>query len=230
MKLARTSVQIPVGDAELPAEVVVPDGAGGVVVFAHGSGSGRHSPRNQFVATRLLRAGLATVLADLLTETEERVDASSGEFRFAIEMLGQRVVSLVDWTSAHEAVAGLPLGCFGASTGAAAALIAAAADPDRVRTVVSRGGRPDLAGQALHAVHQPVLLLVGGRDDVVLDLNRTAQRSLGGPSELVVIPGAGHLFEEHGALEHVANTARDWLLRHFGRAGDAGSPGLVQPA
>jgi dienelactone hydrolase len=212
----RESVQIPVDQAVLEADIVVPESPLGVVVFAHGSGSGRHSPRNQLVAGELQRAGFATVLADLLTTEEERLDATSGRFRFAIDLLGARVVAVIDWTVGHDATAELAVGLFGASTGAAAALVAATAAPSTVVTVVSRGGRPDLAGELLRAVHQPVALIVGGHDDVVLELNRQAQRALGGRAELVVVPGATHLFEEPGTLEQVAALARDWFVRYLG--------------
>ena len=218
----RESVQIPVDQVVLAADVVRPEAASGVVVFAHGSGSSRHSPRNQLVAAELQRAGLATVLADLLTPEEERLDAMSGRFRFAIDLLGVRVAAIVDWTVTHEATAGLALGLFGASTGAAAALVAAAAAPSTGVTVVSRGGRPDLAGDLLPTVHQPVLLVVGGYDDVVLDLNGQAQRALGGPAELVVVPGATHLFEEPGTLDEVAARAREWFIQHLGGGRAAG--------
>jgi pimeloyl-ACP methyl ester carboxylesterase len=221
MIATRERVQIPVDQVVLAADVVVPESARGVVVFAHGSGSSRHSPRNQLVAAELQRAGLATVLTDLLTVDEEQLDATSGRFRFEIELLGARVAAIVDWTVTHEATADLALGLFGASTGAAAALVAAAAAPSTVLTVVSRGGRPDLAGERLRAVHQPVLLVVGAHDEVVLDLNRQAQRSLGGSAELVVVPGATHLFEEPGTLDQVAARARDWFVQHLG-TGPAG--------
>jgi predicted alpha/beta-hydrolase family hydrolase len=207
------NVQIRVDQAFLAADVVVPEHASGVVVFAHGSGSSRHSPRNQLVARELQHAGLATVLADLLTVDEERRDAASGRYRFAIDLLGARVVELVDWTIRHDATADLPIGIFGASTGAAAALVAAAvAGPSKVATVVSRGGRPDLAGEHLEAVRQPVLLIVGERDEVVIDLNRNAQHRLAGRVEMMIVPGATHLFEEPGALEQVAALARDWFV------------------
>ncbi|WP_182905932.1 dienelactone hydrolase family protein [Microbispora sp. H13382] len=209
------SVRIPVGGVVLDADVVVPGEARGAVLFAHGSGSGRHSPRNRYVAGELQRAGLATVLADLLTVEEERADAVTGHLRFDIGLLAERVGGLADRLPGDEGVGGLPVGLFGASTGAAAALVAAAARPGGVGAVVSRGGRPDLAGDALRSVRQPTLLIVGERDSVVLDLNRTAMRAITAPVELEIVPRATHLFEEPGALETVARLARDWFLRHL---------------
>jgi putative phosphoribosyl transferase len=193
----------------------VPQPAQGVVLFAHGSGSSRHSPRNVHVAEELQAAGLATVLVDLLTLDEERIDAVTGEMRFDIGLLADRLTALCDWIVEHDLTSGSGRGLFGASTGAAAALVAAAARPDAVAAVVSRGGRPDLAGPVLPAVRQPTLLIVGDRDPVVLDLNRQALRELGGEARLEVVPGATHLFEEPGALEQVARLARDWFVRHL---------------
>jgi putative phosphoribosyl transferase len=217
MDLVRRSVQIPTGPVALDADIVVPELPRGLVLFAHGSGSSRNSPRNRYVASELQRAGLATVLADLLTLDEERVDARTGELRFAIGLLTARVLALTDWLFEHEPTAGLSLGLFGASTGAAAALAAGAARPVTVAAVVSRGGRPDLAGEALASVRQPTLLIVGGRDTVVLELNRRAFQILAGEAHLEIIPEASHLFEEPGALEQVARLARDWFVRHLGR-------------
>jgi putative phosphoribosyl transferase len=208
-------LRIPVADVTLHGDVEVPDAPPGVVVFAHGSGSGRHSPRNRFVAERLRDAGLATVLADLLTQDEERADAVTGVHRFDIGLLAGRVVGLVDWVADHERFTGLGVGLFGASTGAAAALVAATTRPEMVRAVVSRGGRPDLAGDHLRSVRQPTLLIVGGRDEVVIDLNRTAMRALAGPTHLEIVPGATHLFAEPGALERVAELAAEWFTRHL---------------
>jgi pimeloyl-ACP methyl ester carboxylesterase len=202
----------------LAADVVVPESAPGVVVFAHGSGSSRHSPRNRFVAGELQRAGLATVLADLLTAQEEQLDGPTGRLRFDIGLLAARVIAIVDRVVRHDPTAGLPVALFGASTGAAAALVAASQRPDTVAAVVSRGGRPDLAGDRLRAVRQPTLLIVGGRDDVVIQLNRRALEHLGGEARLEIVPGATHLFEEPGALEQVAGLARDWLVRHLPRS------------
>jgi len=207
-------MRIPADDVVLEANVTVPPSARGLIVFAHGSGSGRHSPRNRYVATELQRSGLGTVLADLLTVDEEQRDARTGELRFDIDLLAARVTALTDW-AAQRWPAGPGLGLFGASTGAAGALVAAATRPAAVRAVVSRGGRPDLAGDALDRVLQPTLLIVGGRDPVVLDLNRAALARLPGEAELSVVPGATHLFGEPGALEQVAALARDWFLRYL---------------
>jgi putative phosphoribosyl transferase len=208
--------RVPVGDVALEADVVVPGDPVGVVLFAHGSGSGRHSPRNRSVAGELQRAALATVLADLLTAEEEQADARTGVYRFDIGLLARRVVALTDWVGGQEATASLAVGLFGASTGAAAALVAAALRPEAVAAVVSRGGRPDLAGDHLARVRQPTLLIVGGRDTTVLELNRQALELLAGDARLVVVPGATHLFEEPGALEEVARLARDWFVRTLG--------------
>ena len=210
-----TTVQIPCGRVELSADLDVPNPAVAVVAFAHGTGSGRHSPRNRQVADKLREAGLATLLLDLLTEKEERVDIRTGELRFDIPLLAGRLTSAVKWLTAHPDTSGRPIGCFGASTGAAAALVAAAREPGLVRAVVSRGGRPDLAGEELARVRAPTLLIVGGRDEFVLDINRRAQQQLPSENQLEVVAGATHLFEEPGALETVADLARDWFLRHL---------------
>jgi pimeloyl-ACP methyl ester carboxylesterase len=185
------------------------------VVFAHGSGSSRHSPRNRYVAAELQASGLATVLADLLTPAEEQLDARTGRLRFDIGLLAARVTALADWVAQYQPTAGLRAGLFGASTGAAAALVAAAQRPGSVAAVVSRGGRPDLAGEHLAAVGQPTLLIVGERDTVVIELNRQARQELGGEARLEIVPGASHLFEEPGTLEQVARLARDWFARHL---------------
>jgi dienelactone hydrolase len=208
-------VFIPAVGVELQADVMVPEAAKGTIVFAHGSGSSRHSPRNRYVAEVLQDAGLATVLADLLTPEEEQFDARTGQLRFDIGLLATRVIALTDWVDEREGVVGLPIGLFGASTGAAAALVAAAERPDTLHAVVSRGGRPDLAGDYLRRVRQPTLLIVGGRDEVVIDLNRQAMQQLGGEARLEIVPGATHLFEEPGALEQVARLARDWFVRYL---------------
>jgi dienelactone hydrolase len=217
------TTEVPVGDIRLPADISVPGLARGAVLFAHGSGSGRHSPRNRRVAASLQASGLATVLVDLLTPEEERVDARTAELRFDIALLTARVAGLCDWVVEHEPTTGLAVGLFGASTGAAAALAAAAARPAAVQAVVARGGRPDLAGEALRSVHQPTLLIVGSRDEVVIDLNRRAMQTLTGPVHLEIVPGATHLFEEPGALERVASLASDWFVRHVRPPG--GRPG-----
>src|SRR3569833_410904 len=206
---------IPVGDVILEADVAVPEHARGVVLFAHGSGSSRHSPRNRHVAGVLREAGLATVLVDLLTPAEEQRDAWTAERRFAIAMLADRVAALDDWVSAYSRTRGLGIGLFGASTGAAAALVAAAKRGGIVQAAVSRGGRPDLAGEYLHLVHQPVLLIVGENDPPVISLNRRALRELPGEGRLEIVSGATHLFEEAGALEKVSQLARDWFLLHL---------------
>ena len=206
---------IAAGDVTLRANVTHPAGARGVVAFAHGSGSGRHSPRNRYVAEVLNGAGLATVLADLLTEDEERVDLRTRELRFDIGLLARRVTSVVDWLRTNPHTADLRVGLFGASTGAAAALIAAAERPSVVKAVVSRGGRPDLADDALPRVKAPTLLIVGGHDEVVLRLNRQAFDVLDCEKHVEVVPGATHLFEERGALERVAELAGDWFRQHL---------------
>ena len=211
-------VEVPVRDAKLAGTLTVPPGAHGVVVFAHGSGSGRFSPRNRAVAGALVGVGLATLLMDLLTTQEEAEDLRTAGLRFDIPLLAERVIGAIDWLPSDPALADLPVGCFGASTGAAAALIAAAERPQRVAAVVSRGGRPDLAGEALPRVKAPTLLIVGGRDVEVIRLNQQAQAMLGSESRLEIVPGATHLFEERGALAQVAALARDWFLRYLSPA------------
>ncbi|MFH9589572.1 dienelactone hydrolase family protein [Streptomyces luteogriseus] len=204
------TVTLPAGDADLTGDLALPPGARAVVLFAHGSGSSRHSPRNREVAAGLRAAGLGTLLIDLLTEEEEHQDAVTAELRFDIPLLGRRLVAALDWLAREPATSELPVVLFGASTGAGAALVAAARRPDRVRAVVSRGGRPDLAGDALDAVRAPVLLIVGGRDTHVLRLNEEAARRLPVPPTLHLVPGATHLFEEPGALDQVTEAARQW--------------------
>lgn len=202
----------------LEADIDVPEQAQGMVLFAHGSGSSRHSPRNRYVADELQRGGLGTVLVDLLTREEEELDQRTAELRFDIGLLASRVIALTDWMVEHEPTAGLRIGLFGASTGAAAALAAAAQQPGPVMAVVSRGGRPDLAGGFLPAVRQPVLLITGQRDELVIDLNRQALTRLQGEADLVIVPGATHLFSEPGTLEQVAELARDWFVRYLSPA------------
>jgi pimeloyl-ACP methyl ester carboxylesterase len=208
-------VRLPAGDGFIEGELSLPAKAAGVVLFAHGSGSSRHSPRNRAVAATLRRAGLGTLLIDLLTPAEERADAVRGHLRFDIPFLGRRLLGAMDWLGRPAAARGLRLGLFGASTGAAAALVAAAELPERVAAVVSRGGRPDLAGAALARVVAPTLLIVGGEDHVVIGMNRAAYGHLAGVKELVIVPGATHLFEEPGAIEEVARLAAAWFVRHL---------------
>ena len=213
------TVRIASGDATLEGGLIVPPRAVGVVLFAHGSGSSRHSPRNVAVAAELRRGGLATLLIDLLTRHEEAADIQTGQFRFDIPLLAQRVADTVQWISEQASLRELPIACFGASTGAAAALVAAAARPQQVAAVVSRGGRPDLAIDALPMVQAPTLLIVGQRDPEVLQFNRQAMAHLKCETKLVVVPGATHLFEESGALEEVARLAREWIVDHVGSNG-----------
>jgi putative phosphoribosyl transferase len=207
--------QVDAGGAE--GSLVVPGGAFGLVLFAHGSGSSRFSPRNRYVAGVLEDAGLATLLVDLLTREEEEIDVRTRELRFDIELLARRLLAAAAWAGGDERTRALPLGLFGASTGAGAALVAAARRPEALRAVVSRGGRPDLAGPALADVRAPTLLVVGGRDELVLDLNRRAREAMvrAAAVELEVVQGATHLFEEPGALERVAGLARDWFARYL---------------
>ena len=216
-----SSVRIPTGGVTLEGNLELPAGASGVVLFAHGSGSGRHSPRNRYVAERLREAGLGTLLIDLLTEDEERIDDVTAQLRFDIGLLAERLVGAIDWLHRDPQTAKLPVGLFGASTGGGAALVAAAKRPDRVGAIVSRGGRPDLAGDYLPLVRSPTLLIVGGYDVVVISLNKQALARLGSPmKEILIIPGASHLFEEPGKLEAVARLAADWFARQLRSASD----------
>lgn len=208
------TLPIEAGATELEGLLRTPEMARGIVLFAHGSGSSRLSPRNNFVAERLCARGLATLLFDLLTATEEQIDARTAKLRFDIPLLTARLTAVTDWVRRHAELADLPLGYFGASTGAAAALAAAARLP-QVRAVVSRGGRPDLAGAALLAVRAPTLLIVGGNDSQTLALNRTALGQLGCEARLAIVPEATHLFVEPGALERVASLAAGWFERHL---------------
>ncbi|MFY1688318.1 dienelactone hydrolase family protein [Plantactinospora sp. WMMB782] len=207
-----TGTSIPAGDVRLVGDLVVPADARGIVLFAHGSGSSRHSPRNRMVAEVLNRSGLATVLVDLLTPEEEALDDRTGELRFDIGLLTARLVGVVDWLATGEPAGRLPIGLFGASTGAAAALRAAAQRPDQVYAVVSRGGRPDLAGADLARVRAGTLLLVGGLDEEVLRLNDLALADLDAGARLRVVPGASHLFAEPGTLDQVAREAAEWFV------------------
>lgn len=211
----RSAVRVPVGDRLLHGDLLVPARPTGVVLFAHGSGSSRHSPRNQYVAHEFDDRGLAALLIDLLTPEEEAVDEHSAEYRFDITLLASRLVEIVDWLHAGPATCHWPIGLFGASTGGGAALVAAAARSDEIRAVVSRGGRPDLAGEALTHVIAPTLLIVGGRDTSVIAMNEDAMRRMPGVVALEVVPGATHLFEERGALDRVAQLAGDWFIRYL---------------
>jgi dienelactone hydrolase len=203
-------IRISAGAATIDGDLQQPHDAAGLVVFAHGSGSSRFSRRNRMVADALVAAGFGTLLLDLLTRDEEAVDARTAEYRFDIDRLARRVVYAIDWARAQPGLDVLPVGCFGASTGAAAALIAAAERPERVKAVISRGGRPDLAGAALAHVKAPTLLIVGGDDEPVIELNESAMTRMNAQVELAIIPHATHLFEESGALEKVARLAVDW--------------------
>ena len=208
------NVRIPAENATLDGNLAIPEGAAVLVLFAHGSGSGRYSPRNQFVARMLNDAGLATLLFDLLTPEEEATDKYTGEHRFNIGLLAQRLVHATKWAKQQQEIRDLPIGYFGSSTGGGAALVAAAEIPDDVGAVVSRGGRPDLAGDALPKVQAPTLLVVGGNDDVVIELNEMARDQMRCEVTLEIVPGATHLFEEPGALEKVAKFASDWFVNH----------------
>ena len=204
-------VHVAAGRATLDGTLVLPRDARGVVLFAHGSGSSRRSPRNRFVAQQLQNGGLATLLMDLLTPEEAETDARTRALRFDIGLLAKRLVGAIDWIGRQLATRDLPVGLFGASTGAGAALEAAAARPEAVGAVVSRGGRPDLAGDALPLVRAPALFIVGGRDEPVIRLNREAMAKMRSPVTLEIVPGATHLFEEAGTLEQVARLALDWF-------------------
>jgi dienelactone hydrolase len=210
------SITIPAGNVQLEGDLVFPQQPHGVVLFAHGSGSSRFSSRNRFVAEQLQDAGLATLLMDLLTPPEERIDEQTAHLRFDINLLADRLAAAAELLSLDPRTMNLPLGLFGASTGGGAALVAAARRPDLVHAVVSRGGRPDLAGAALPHVKAPTLLIVGGRDEPVIAMNEDALRQLRSEAHLEIVPGATHLFEEPGALEKVARLARNFFNRHLG--------------
>src|SRR6266436_7190654 len=211
-----SEVQIQAGHAVLSGNLTIPDNAVGLVLFAHGSGSSRHSPRNQFVAHTLNDAGLATLLFDLLTPEEEATDMYTREHRFNIGLLAERLVYATQWAKQQEQTRNLRISYFGSSTGAAAALVAAADIPQDVGAIVSRGGRPDLAGDALPKVQAPTLLIVGGNDDIVIELNEMARDQMRCEVKLEIVPGATHLFKESGALEQVAKLASDWFVNQIG--------------
>jgi putative phosphoribosyl transferase len=208
-------VHITAGRATLEGDLNIPEGASGIVLFAHGSGSSRHSPRNRHVAQLLNQAQLATLLVDLLTAEEEAIDLRTAQLRFDIGLLAARLAGVTDWLVQYPHTRLLRIGYFGASTGGAAALVAAAERPAAIGAVVSRGGRPDLAGPHLPRVRAPTLLIVGGNDFQVIELNRAAFARLRCEKELAIIPGATHLFEEPGALDQVAQLAREWFQRHL---------------
>jgi putative phosphoribosyl transferase len=221
-------VRVAAGPVTLEGNLSLPEGARGVVLFAHGSGSSRHSPRNRYVARLLNEAKLATLLIDLLTSDEEATDLRTAHLRFDIGLLAERLVSATDWLTQHPDTRHLRVGYFGASTGAGAALVAAAERPHVVGAVVSRGGRPDLAGPALARVQAPTLLIVGGNDVQVIELNRAALAQLHCEKQLVIVPGATHLFEEPGALDEVARLACAWFTHHFMSA-EARATGVSAP-
>ena len=211
------TIRVPVESGYIDGDLFVPDTARGVVLFAHGSGSSRHSSRNRYVAQELNTAGLATLLIDLLTSAEEEIDVRTRRLRFDIPLLARRLLHAADWLGAAESTQELRIGCFGASTGGGAALVAAAERPDDIAAVVSRGGRPDLADNALPRVRAPTLLIVGGNDGPVIGMNRKAMAQMRAPVQLEIVPGASHLFEEPGTLERVAALARDWFAAHLAR-------------
>ncbi len=213
-------VHVKIGKIILEGNLAIPKASEGIVLFAHGSGSSRHSPRNQYVARVLQKAGLSTLLIDLLTVDEERVDAYTMHIRFDIGLLAQRLAGATDWLVTGQETQRLNIGYFGASTGAAAALVAAATataskHPDLVKAIVSRGGRPDLAGPSLADVKSPTLLIVGGDDTTVIELNEQALKQMRTECKIIIVPGASHLFEEPGKLEEVASLATDWFLQHL---------------
>lgn len=220
------TVRVACGPVMLDGTLAVPDAATGVVLFAHGSGSSRHSPRNRHVAAVLREVELATLLLDLLTPDEEDVDSRTRHLRFDIELLAERLCGAIDWLGEESTTSQLPVGLFGASTGGGAALVAASRRPDRVRVVVSRGGRPDLAAAALPSVRAPTLLIVGGRDEDVIELNEQAASRMTAEVRLAIVPGATHLFEELGTLDEVALLARDWLVHWLAEAPSAPPPDL----
>ena len=209
------SIVLGANGATIQGDLVMPAEVRGMVLFAHGSGSSRHSPRNRHVAGSLHKAGFGTLLLDLLTEREEVIEDAGGQLRFDVALLAERLLAAADWLEAEPITGSLPLGVFGASTGAAAALITAADRPRRVRAVVSRGGRPDLAADALPRVQAPTLLIVGGEDRVVIDLNEDAAAQMRAEHHIAIVPGATHLFEEPGTLDQVAQLARSWFVAYL---------------
>ena len=216
---ATEEVKVSAGPVTLDGMLGIPGDAKGIVVFAHGSGSSRFSPRNQYVAEELRKAKLGTLLFDLLTPEEEEVDMVTGHLRFNINLLSERVIGATDWLTAYPKTKDLTIGYFGASTGTAAALVAASERPDVIAAIVSRGGRPDLAGKSLPQVKAPTLLIVGGNDFPVIDMNQDALEELRAEKKLVIVPGATHLFEEPGTLEEVSRLTAEWFVRYFEKTG-----------
>jgi putative phosphoribosyl transferase len=204
-------IEIPVQDAILEGDLILPEEAKNLIIFVHGSGSSRFSPRNQFVAQILNQAGFATLLFDLLTHKEEEIDEMTGDYRFNIELLAERLIKVTDWITSNSETKKLSIGYFGASTGAAAALLAAAKRPKQIHAVVSRGGRPDLAVAGFENIQAPTLLIVGGQDDSVIQMNQAAAQKLPCVKKILIIPGATHLFEESGKLEEVSEAAVGWF-------------------
>ena len=215
----KDEVHVSIGSVTLEGNIFIPKNAHGIVLFAHGSGSSRHSPRNKYVAEVLNKSGLATLLIDLLTQEEEKIDDQTAQLRFDIDFLAQRLIGATDWLLKNNETKNLNIGYFGASTGAAAALVAASSDSNVVKAVVSRGGRPDLAGPVLHKVKSPTLLIVGGNDYPVIDMNQEAFDKLKTEKKMVIVPGATHLFEERGTLEVVARLAADWFSIYLTKKG-----------
>ena len=215
MRVATSEQEVRIARDGLSGDLAIPETAAGLVVFAHGSGSSRHSPRNRYVASVLQQGGFATLLLDLLTTAEEQVDAATGHLRFDIDLLAERLLEATDWLQGEPRTRNLPIGYFGASTGAGAALVAAAERASVIGAVVSRGGRPDLAGPALSRVQAPTLLIVGSNDQSVIRLNQEAMAELRCENRLAIVPGATHLFEERGTLEQVAELARNWFEAHL---------------
>jgi putative phosphoribosyl transferase len=222
LDVAERQVLIDAGGVALHGDLAVPHGAHGLVMFAHGSGSSRHSSRNRYVAEELRQGNLGTLLMDLLTPAEEQVDMDTRHIRFDIGLLADRLIGAMRWLDTQDDTRGLAVGLFGASTGGGASLVAAARRPDRVDAVVSRGGRPDLAAEELPHVRTPTLLIVGGRDSVVIELNKQAMEQMKAPVRLEIVPGATHLFEERGTLEQVAHLAREWFVQYLSPETNAG--------